>query len=305
MNGYAQDEEVARFPSKPITWIDPYPPGSSSGIAANLLAPIVEKLLGQPIVYVNRPGAAGTVGVAAIAKAKPDGYTIGNTPHSPLLITPHLQKLPYHPVRDLQMIMQIGAFNMGVIVRSDAPFKSFKDIVAYARQNPNKVTYGTAGTNSMQNILMEQIAKKEKVQITHIPFKATVEAQTALLGGHVLFAAGDFNYSLFESGDVRLLVLLKEERSVEYPKIPLLKDIGYDIPFPTFMTVSGPKGIPTGIVKRLEEAFAKGLRDPAFVKGMADARIPIVYRSSKELSDYVASNYESYGKVLTDMGVKK
>jgi tripartite-type tricarboxylate transporter receptor subunit TctC len=143
------------------------------------------------------------------------------------------------------MIMQIGAFNMGVIVRSDAPFKSFKDIVAYARQNPNKVTYGTAGTNSMQNILMEQIAKKEKVQITHIPFKATVEAQTALLGGHVLFAAGDFNYSLFESGDVRLLVLLKEERSVEYPKIPLLKDIGYDIPFPTFMTVSGPKGIPT------------------------------------------------------------
>ena len=303
--GHAQEEEVAKFPGKPINYIDPFPPGNRGGIAINLLIPAVEKILGQPIVVINRTGAAGSVGVAAIATAKPDGYTIGNTPQSSMFVTPHLGKLPYHPVKDFQMIMQFGGSNNGIIVKADSPFKSFKDLIDFARQNPKKLAYGTGGTNSMANILMEQVAKKEKVQINHIPFKATMEAEVALLGGHVLSAAGEFTYSLVESGDIRVLLLLREERSAEYPKTPLLKEMGYDIPFPTVMTVAGPKGIPAGIVRKLEDAFTKGLKDPAFIKGMAAARIPVVYRSSIELTEYVARNYEFYGKDLKDMGFIK
>jgi tripartite-type tricarboxylate transporter receptor subunit TctC len=248
----------------------------------------------------------GTIGVAAVATAAPDGYTVGNTPHSPMFVIPHLEKLPYNPVKDFKMIMQFAAFNMGVIVKADSPFKSFKDLIAFARQNPKKLTYGTAGTNSMQYIIMEQIAKREKVQLTHIPFKATGEAQTALLGGHILFAAGDFNYSLIESKDARLLLLFREERAAEYPDIPIVKDMGYDFPIPTFICVAGPKGLPDGIAKKLEDAFTRAMKEPAFIKGMKeDLRLPVVYRNSKDLNAYVARNYDIYGHMLKDMGLVK
>ena len=304
--GYSQEEELAKYPSRPISYIQPFTAGVPADLAIRLISKEAEKILGQPIVVVNKPGAAGSVGVAAIAASKPDGYTIGNAPHSPMIVLPHLEKLPYHPVNDIKMIMQFAAFNMGVIVKSDSPFKSLKDLIAFARQNPKKLTYGTAGANSMQNIIMEQIAKKENVQITHIPFKATGEAQTALLGGHILFAAGDFNYSLIESGQARVLFLFREERAAEYPDAPILKDFNYEFPFPTFICAAGPKGIPDGIVRKLDDAFAKAMKQPSFIKGMKeDLRLPILYRGSKELGDYVAYSYESYGKMLKEMGLMK
>jgi tripartite-type tricarboxylate transporter receptor subunit TctC len=305
MTGHAEDE-VSKFPTRPISYIQPFTAGVPADLAIRLISKEAEKFLGQPIVVVNKPGAVGTIGVAAVATAAPDGYTIGNTPHSPMFVIPHLEKLPYNPVKDFKMIMQFAAFNMGVIVKSDSPFKSFKDLLTFARQNPKKLTYGTAGTNSMQYIIMEQIAKREKVQLTHIPFKATGEAQTALLGGHILFAAGDFNYSLIESKDARLLLLFREERAAEYPEIPIVKDIGYDFPIPTFICAAGPKGLPDGIVKKLEDAFTRAIKEPAFIKGMKeDLRLPIVYRNSKDLNAYVARNYDVYGRMLEDMGLKK
>lgn len=304
--GYPQEEEIAKFPSRPITYIQPFTAGVPADLAIRLISKEAEKLLGQPIVVVNKPGAVGTIGVAAIATSKPDGYTVGNAPHSPMVVVPHLEKVPYHPVKDIKMIMQFGAFNMGVIVKADSPFKGFKDLIDYARQNPKKLTYGTAGTNSMQFIIMEQIAKKEKVQITHIPFKSTGEAQAALLGGHILFAAGDFNYSLIEAREARLLLLFREERAAEYPDTSILKDLGYDFPFPTFICLAGPKGIPDGIVRKLEDAFGKAMKEPTFVKGMKeDLRLPIVYRGSKELNDYLAYSYETYGRMLKELGLTK
>ena len=304
--GYPQEEDIAKYPSRPISYIQPFTAGVPADLAIRLISREAEKILGQPIVVVNKPGAAGSIGVAAIAASKPDGYTIGNTPHSPMIVLPHLEKVPYHPATDFKMIMQFAAFNMGVIVKSDSPFKGFKDLINFARQNPKKLTYGTAGANSMQNIIMEQIAKKENVQITHIPFKATGEAQTALLGGHILFAAGDFNYSLIESGQARVLFLFREERAAEYPDAPILKDFNYEFPFPTFICAAGPKGIPDGIVRKLDDAFAKAMKQPSFIKGMKeDLRLPILYRGSKELNDYVAYSYESYGKMLKEMGLMK
>ena len=304
MTGHAQDE-VSKFPTRPVTYIQPFPAGVPADLAMRLISKEAEKFLGQPIVVVNKPGAVGTIGVAAVATANPDGYTIGNTPHSPMFVVPHLEKLPYHPARDFKMIMQFAAFNMGIIVKSDSAFKSFKDLINFARQNPKKLTYGTAGTNSMQFIIMEQIAKREKVQITHIPFKATNEAQTALLGGHILFAAGDFNFSLVEAGQVRLLLLFREERAAEYPDTPIVKDMGYDFPIPTFICAAGPKGLPDGIVKKLEDAFTRATKEPAFAKGMKDLRLPIVYRNSRDLNTYVTHNYETYGRMLKDLGLIK
>jgi tripartite-type tricarboxylate transporter receptor subunit TctC len=299
--GYAQ-EDISKYPSKPITYVCPVPPGTGTDLSIRLIAKELEKVLGQPIVVVNKPGAALTIGTAFVAAAKPDGYTIGFSGGPPLFFTPLLEKVPYH-LNDLRMIAQYGGFNFGVIVKGDSPFKTFKDLIDYARQNPKKMTYGTTGTNSMGHITMERIAKLENVQITHIPFKGTPESQTALLGGHILAAAGDFGVSLVESGQTRVVMMLKEEKSAEYPHVPILKEMGYDLPYPMIIGVITARAVPDGIVAKLDDAFFRAMKEPAFVKGMKELHLPVMYRSGKELDAYVARNYEYYSKLFKEMGL--
>lgn len=298
----SQDADTAKYPNRPITFIVPLPPGSGPELASRLIAKEAEKILGQPIVIINKPGASQSIGVAAIAAAKPDGYTIGFAGHTGSFVIPLTEKVPYHPVKDLRQILQYGQMNVGVTVKGDSPFKKFEDIVSYARQNPKKLTYGSAGTGSLGYLAMEQIAKKEKVQFTHIPFKGSPETLTALLGGHILVGTGDITYSLLEAGEIRLVLLLADNRSTNFPQTPILKDIGYDIPAPMFINVVGPKAMPDEIVNKLEGAFTKAIKEPSFIKGMQELRLTIVYRNSKEMGDFVAREYDTFAKVLKDMG---
>lgn len=303
--GYSEETEVAKYPNRPLTFIVPLPPGSGGDLASRLIAKEAERFLGQSIVVINKPGGSYTIGAAAIAASKPDGYTIGYITPASLFITPFLEKLPYHPLKDLQRIMQFGDMTFGVVVRSDSPFKSFEDLMIYARQNPKKLIYGTGGTNSFANLAIERIAKKEGIQFTHIPFKGSAEVQPALLGGHLQFTAGDFNVSLLEAGQTRLLLLLTEDRRAEYPQTPILKDIGFDIPYPAMTSVTGPKGLPEGIIKKLEGAFTKAMNEPVFIKGMKELRLTVVYRNSKELEDYVAHTYEVFEKLMKELKLAK
>ncbi len=216
-----------------------------------------------------------------------------------------MEKVPFEPLKDFRVVMQFGGFNFGIYVKEDSPLRTLKDLIAYARQNPKKATYGTSGTNSPANLTTELVARKEKVQITHIPFKGTPEVQTALLGGHVLFGAGDFNYSLVEAKQIRLLMLLKDERSTEYPDVPILKDLGYEFPFPIILAIFCPRATPDAIVAKLDDAFAKAMKEPAFIAGMKELRLPVLYRSGKDLEDYIPKNYAFYQKLLKDIGAIK
>ncbi|MGD0235183.1 MAG: tripartite tricarboxylate transporter substrate binding protein [Syntrophorhabdales bacterium] len=301
--GYSQ-EDPAKFPSKPITHIVPVPPGGPTDLAVRLICREAEKYLKQPIVIVNKPGGALTVGTAAIATAKPDGYTIGYSGGPPLFLTPLLEKVPYDPIKDIRSVIQYGGLNFGVYVKADSPFKTFTDLIAYARQNPKKATYGTVGVNSMGNLVMEEVAKKEKVQITHIPFKGTPEVQTALLGGHVLFGAGDFNTSLVEAKEIRLVMMLKDEPAAEYPGVPTIKEL-YGLPYPMYFTVITQKAVPDAIVHKLEDAFKQAMKEPVFIKGMKELNLPVAYRTGKELDVIVAQNYNYFSKLLKDLGAIK
>ena len=150
-----------------------------------------------------------------------------------------------------------------------------------------------------------EIAKKEGVQFAHMAFRSGPESQTALLGGHIVTAVGDFPPALLEAGKIRVLLLISDDQPAAYPTIPILKALGYDMSFPTMINVVGPKGMPEGIVRKLEDAFTKAMKEPGFIKGMKDLNLPVVYRDGKELTEYVAKNYEAYGKYLRDMGVLK
>jgi tripartite-type tricarboxylate transporter receptor subunit TctC len=297
-------QEATKYPSRPITFVVPFSPGGSTDLAVRLIAKEAERFLGQPVVVTNKPGGGGSVGVSAVAVAKPDGYTIGQSPGgAPLFIMPFLEKLPYDPVKDIRYIMQFVELNFAILVKNDAPFKNLKDLIEYGRQNPGKMIYGTNAPNSISNLIIEQVAKKEKIQTKHIPFKSSPEYQAALLGGHILFALGDFNYSLADSGQVRLLAFASEERSAVYTQIPTLRELGYDIPCPVFLSIMAPKGTPDEIIKRLEDAFSQAMRQPAFINGMKELRLTIRYRDSKELTEYVARNYEAFGRLLRELGL--
>ena len=303
--GYTQ-EKIAKYPSRPITFIHPLPAGGVADVLTRVLCKEAEKLLGQPIIILNKPGGNLTIGAAALAVSKPDGYTIGFTAASALLIIPFIEKLPYHPLKDFEQIMNWGAPHFGVTVKADFPFKSFKDIVEYARENPKKLSYGTTGNIGLHYLIMEQIARKEKVQLIQIPFKGGSEVEAALLGGHIQFGASEFSRTQLEAGNTRLLLLFREEPSEEYLQTPILKDLGYgDIAAPMIQGIAGPKGMPEGIVKKLEDAFTKAMKAPAFVKGMKDMGFSVLYRNSKESSDYVVKNYEFFEKFLKELNLVK
>lgn len=303
--GYAKGAEIAKYPSRPITFFQPSPAGSEADLPSRLITKVAEKLLGQPIVIVNKPGGSMTIGIAAIAAAKPDGYSIGSPAHPGMFFAPLMEKLSYHPVKDLKQIMQYGYLNIGITVKGDSPFKSVQDFVDYARKNPKKLTYGTTGPGTIGNLVMEQIARHEKVQFTQIPFKGNPETQTALLGGHILVGTGSIPDSLLEDGQIRRLVLIAEKRSTEYPQTPILKDLGYDIPAPLALGIAGPRGLPEEIVRKLEDSFTKAMQDPYFIKGMKELRLTTFYRNSKEAEDYVANNYEVFAKIIKEMGLSK
>jgi tripartite-type tricarboxylate transporter receptor subunit TctC len=298
--GVAQ-EDVSKFPSKPITLVCPVPPGTVTDLTARLIAKEMEMVLGKPVVVENKPGASLIIGTSAVASAKPDGYTIGWSGGPPLYFTPLLEKVPFDPIRDLRTVAQYGAMNSAVAVKADSPFKNFKDLITYARQNPKKVTYGTTGANSLTNITIEQIAKQENVQFTHIPFQGNLE--TPLLGGHIMFGVATFGAPLVESGQLRLLMMMKEEKSTEYPNVPILKDLGYNVPFTLINAIITPRAVPDAIVKKLDDAIVKVMKEPSFLQGMKNLNLPVIYHSGKEVDALIAANYEYYKKIFGEMGL--
>jgi tripartite-type tricarboxylate transporter receptor subunit TctC len=289
------------FPNKPITLVVGMVAGGTADLSSRLIGKIAEKHLGQPVAVVNKLGGAGTVGTAAIAQAKPDGYTIGSLLTSPMVTVPHVAKLSYHPVKDIDPFVQYGVLNFAVSVREDSPYKSFKDIMEYARKNPGVITFGTAGANSAQHIIIEEIAREEKVELVHVPFKGGPEALAAAMGGHVSFAAGDFNASLVRARKMRILAMFLSERWADYPDIPTLRDIGYKVPIPYFIGLGGPKGMPEPILNKLEAAFTKACQDPEFAAGMKTIGLPVFYRNRKDFSAFIVQSFDVMGKAIQEL----
>ena len=173
-----------KYPAKPINFLIGFPAGGTTDVCARPLVTAASKILGQPIVVVNKPGGASAVAVATLKNEKPDGYTIGIL-GSGAVLSQHMRKVPYDTAKDYTPIMQYAIYLYGLVVRSDSPWNTFKEFIDYAKNNPGKIRYSTAGPGSPQHLVMERLALKEKIKWTHIPFQGGGPAVTALLGGHV------------------------------------------------------------------------------------------------------------------------
>ena len=207
-----------------MTLIVPWPAGGSSDLALRALADATQKHLGQPIVIENKPGASGTLGPAQMAAtAKPDGYTIAQMPITVFRL-PYMTKTTYDPTKDFTYIVGLTGYTFGVVVNGKSPWKTFKELIDYAKANPGKVKYGSPGTGTSLHIGMEQIAKQTGVKWTHVPFKGGAELNAALLGGHIDTHADSTSWAaLVNSGDFRLLVTWGAERTKNWPDVPTLQ----------------------------------------------------------------------------------
>ncbi len=281
---------AADFPTRPVTLIVPFPAGTATDIFLRVLAETTSKYLGQPVIVENKPGGAGTVGPATMAAtAKPDGYTI-----APMLITmfryPHMMKVSFDPLKDFTYILNVSAYTFGVVVRKDAPWKTFNELVAYAKANPGKVTYSTPGTGGTTHITMEIFGQRYGIKWIHVPMKGSSESIPALLGGHVMCDANAPLWGpLVDSGDLRLLVTWGDKRTKHWPNVPTLKELGYNVVSNSPWGLAGPKGLDPKVVKILHDAFKKGMEDPAFVKILEKYDMEPLYKSTE---DYVKLVHE-------------
>jgi tripartite-type tricarboxylate transporter receptor subunit TctC len=279
------------FPAKPVTLIVPWPAGGSTDICMRALAEATGKYLGQPVVVENRPGAAGTLGAGAMLNAKPDGYTLTQVPISVFRL-PHVEKTPFDPLTDLSYIVGVSGYTFGVVVRVEAPWRTWNDFVAYAKANPGKVSYGTPGANTSLHITMEEIAFKQGIQWLHVPHKGNAPSMAALLGGHIDSAADATGWGPHvNAGKLRLLVTWGEKRTKRWPDVPTLQELGYGVVSNSPYGVAGPKGMDPRVVQILHDAFKKGMEDPIHLSVLEKYDQELWYLSSLDYARYARATF--------------
>ncbi len=303
---FAGPASAQNFPTKPVTLIVPWPAGGSTDIAMRAIAEAASKHLGQSIIVDNRAGGSGTVGPAQMAAtAKPDGYTIAQIPITVFRL-PLMQQTTWDAGKDFTYIAHLTGYTFGVTVKADSQFKTWDDVIKFAKENPGKVTYATPGAGTSLHIGMEQIAAKAGVKFTQVPFKGGAETNAAVLGGHTTLQADSSGWKgLVESGQLRLLMIWTDKPSPNYPGVPTLQQLGYPFVFDSPFGIAGPKGMDPKIVAIIHDAFKKAIDDPAVRATLAKYDMVVNYKNTADYVKFVAEVTASESKVVEMLGLKK
>lgn len=297
---------AAEFPSKPVTLIVPWAPGGSTDVNMRVLAEATSKYLGQPVVIENKPGGGGTVGGATmVATAKPDGYTIAQIPIT-IFRYPYMMKVSWDPLKDFTYIIHLTGYTFGVVVQTEAPWKTWNEFIAYAKANPSKVTYATPGAGTTLHITMETIAMKQGIKWIQVPMKGGGETTPAVLGGHVTATADSTGWApQVDAGQLRLLVTWGNQRTKKWPNVPTLKELGYGIVSNSPFGLAGPKGMDPKVVKILHGAFKKGMEDPAYQKNLDQFDMEPFYKNTEDYVKYVKGLCEEEKVIVEKLGLRK
>jgi len=298
---------AADFPTKPVTLICAYSPGGTADIVIRALAEATSKHLGQPVVVENKGGGGGSLGPATMAAtAKPDGYTISQMPVA-VFRNPHMMKVTWDPFKDFTYIIHVTGYTFGVVVKADAPWKTWDELVNYAKANPGKVLYNTPGTGSTLHIVMETIGMNKGIRWIHVPTKGGGEETPMVLGGHVTASANSSGgwAPQVESGDLRLLATWGDKRMKRFPNVPTLKELGHGIVSTSSFGLAGPKGMDPKVVKILHDAFKKWMDDPAFAKVLDKLDMPLLYLNTEDYNKYNKKIDEEEKAVIEKMRLQK
>ena len=279
------------YPSKPITMVVPFPPGGVADIVGRPLAAQMEKTLKQPIVVVNRTGAGGAVGMASVAKAPADGYTILMALSS-ISIFPVSDRIngktPSYEMKDFAPIALITADPTVLVVSADSPWKNLKEFVASAKAYPGKINYSSSGVYGTLHVAMEIFANAANIKLFHVPYQGGGPALTALLGGqvHALASGPAPAVGQIKAGKMRALASWSTERLPLMPDVPTFKELGYDAEFYIWSGVFAPAAIPTPVLDRLRAAVREAATSPEFKGAMEKVQTPVNYLDAPAFRTY-------------------
>jgi tripartite-type tricarboxylate transporter receptor subunit TctC len=302
-SGYAQDA----YPSRPITMIVPFPPGGVADITGRPTAAAMEKILKQPVVVANRGGAGGAVGNAAVANAKPDGYTILMALSS-ISVIPEADKLfdrkPAYALDQLIPIALISADPTILVVHPSLPVKSLKELVALSKSKPGQMSYSSSGIYGALHMPMEMFLHAAKLRMRHVPTNGGGPAITALLGGHVEMTAGGpaAITSHVKAGKLRPLASWGAKRHEAYPDVPTFKELGYDVEYYIWAGMFAPKGTPELVMKVLRDTARKAVEDTDFKNTMSKVNSPVQYLDAPEFAKYWAADAKRLADVVKVVG---
>jgi tripartite-type tricarboxylate transporter receptor subunit TctC len=296
------------YPAKPVRLVAPYPPGGSSDVMARVLAQKLSESLGKQVIVENRPGAAGNIGHEIVAKAPADGYTLLLTTKSQMVNNQYLyKKLPFDPLNDFTHITLIAYSGHVLVVHPAVPARNVKELIALARKQPNKLSYGSAGLGSTVNIVAEVFKSIEKLDIVHVPYKGAVLAVADVVGGQIEMAFSDMVPAVpqIRGNRLRALAVTTAERSPALPGVPTMSESGVRDELPTqWWGVIAPKGLPTGIVAKLNSEIHRIVNLPEVKERYNDLGIMPLLSTPERMHDTVRIDGPKTAKVLSAIGLK-
>jgi len=296
------------YPSRPIRFIAPFPPGGSTDVLCRLLGSKLAEGLGQPVTVDNRPGASGNIGHEAAARAAPDGYTILISSSSTLVNNVHLFKsLRYDPLGDFAPVSMVASAGQVLVVHPSVPAKSVSELVALARAQPAKLNFGSGGKGIQSHISGEMFKSAVGVDIVHVPYKGTVQAVSDLVAGQVQLVFSDMVPAMphIKAGRLRPLAVTTRERSAALPDVPTMIESGVPgFEAGVWWAVMAPRGTPAGVVNRLNAEFARIMKLPDVLEKYASLGIVAEYSAPQHVTEMIKRDTPRMAQVLKAAGVE-
>ncbi len=302
------------YPTQPITIVVGTGAGGPTDTGARIMSHEAKKLLGVDILVINKAGASHTVGMSYVISRLPDGYTLGAAGDAPYTRAPHMLKLDFNPLTDTLPILYYGYYPHIIVARGDSPFKTFKDAINFAKENPGKLTCGSFAVGSQADLNMAGLGQHFGIKIPMVVFPGDPEAIFAVLGGHIMVAgvASGTAKPHIKAGKLKILATTENERWEKYPEVPTLYELGYKDACPqASLGFYGPKGLPDRIVKKIVDTFTTAIESAEFkeflqthdlrpMKGTAGQTL-----TGQELRNYLVASNEFYGNLIRKFGVGK
>lgn len=293
------------FPSKPIRLLISFPAGGPTDITMRQLADNAGKILGQPVIVENKPGAGGSLPAQQLQTSAADGYTLAQIPLGVFRL-PYTTKINWDPVKDISYVINVTGYAFGIIVPTESPIKNWNDFVAYAKANPGKLSYGSTGTLTSPHLTTELVAQQLGIQLNHIPFKGSADLSQAILGGHIMAAADSTGFApMVQAGKVRVLNTWGEKRLEKFPDAPTLKELGLDVVQNSPFGIGAPRGTPPEVVKKLHDAFKKAMEDPSYVEALHKYDMVPIYMDSAAYTRFAQDTFNREKALVEKLGLGK
>jgi tripartite-type tricarboxylate transporter receptor subunit TctC len=291
------------YPSRPITIVVPYAPGGGGDTFTRAIAMQAQDLLGQKVLVENRTGGGATIGVGSVARSKPDGYTLGFVSSSPVVVVPNFFDVPYDPSTDLTYLSRFVVSPYPVLVRGDSPHKSFEALLDYAKANPGRLRWSTAGINGAPHIATLAALQTEGVEAAFVPMQGSTEVLAGLLGGTIDMGVMSDYAGPLAAGDVQILAEIGPDPIEGYPNIPTYKELGYPLSPTIFFGMAAPAGLPVGVIETWENTLKTISESEAFQEVTRRLNGNVTYLNHEEFEALVLSDIDSTRSALETLGM--